>query len=424
MFNQNVLQFLKNRSLINQLTDKRTLNEKLLKKSINLYCGFDPTADSLHVGHLLPLLSLKHFQKMGHTPIILIGGGTALIGDPSFRSHRRKLQNFEMVSAWASKISQQILPFLDFDAGKNSAKIINNYDWISKIDLLTFLRDVGKHFSVNKMIHKEAVKKRIERDNHGISFTEFFYSLLQSYDFAHLFNKYNVELQVGGSDQWGNIISGIDLTRRLYQKKVFGLTVPLIIKSDGTKFGKTEDNVIWLDPQKTSPYKFYQFWINTADVDVYRFLKIFTFMPIDEIEILQKEEKNSQKKLKAQYLLAEKITQFVHGNESLQAAKRITENLFRNDINQLSVKDFVQLGQDGVPMIKLHVGANLQQALIEAEFVFSRGQSRKMIQSNSVMINGKKCSDPSYIFTEKDRLFERYSLIKRGKKNYCLIYWE
>ncbi|WP_348666285.1 tyrosine--tRNA ligase [Arsenophonus symbiont of Ornithomya chloropus] len=424
MVNEKLLQYLKNRSLINQLTDERYLSKKLSNESINLYCGFDPTADSLHLGHLVPLLSLKHFQKMGHKPIILIGGGTALIGDPSFKSHARKLQTFEMVSEWVNKISQQILPFLDFDCSKNSAKIINNYDWISKINLLTFLRDIGKYFSVNQMIHKEAVKKRLERDNNGICFSEFFYSLLQSYDFAYLFNKYNVKLQIGGSDQWGNIISGIDLTRRLYQKKVFGLTVPLIIKSDGTKFGKTEDGVIWLDPKKTSPYKFYQFWINTKDVDVYRFLKIFTFIPIEEIEVLQKEDQNSHKKNRAQYLLAEKITQFVHGNESLQAAKRITKNLFFNNINQLSVKDFIQLAQDGVPIIKLHVGANLQEALIEAQFVFSRGQSRKIIKSNAVMINGKKCSDPAYVFTEKDRLFERYSLIKRGKKNYCLVYWK
>ncbi|WMY96208.1 MAG: tyrosine--tRNA ligase [Arsenophonus sp.] len=424
MFHKNILQYLKNRNLITQLTDERKLSNKLSKESISLYCGFDPTADSLHLGHLVPLLSLKHFQNMGHKPIILVGGGTALIGDPSFKSYARKLQTLEMVSEWANKIGQQILPFLDFDCGKNSAKIINNYDWISKIDLLTFLCDIGKYFSVNKMINKEAVRKRLERNNHGISFTEFFYSLLQSYDFAHLFHKYNIELQVGGSDQWGNIISGIDLIRRLYQKDVFGLTVPLIIKSDGTKFGKTEDGVIWLDAKKTSPYKFYQFWINTTDADVYRFLKIFTFIPIDEIDILQKENKNSHKKFRAQFLLAEKITKFVHGNENLEAAKRITKNLFFNNIDNLSIKDFVQLGQDGVPMIKLNVGANLQQALIKAQFVFSRGQSRKMIESHSVMVNGKKCFDPGYIFTEKDRLFGRYSLIKRGKKNYCLVYWE
>ncbi|WMY96835.1 MAG: tyrosine--tRNA ligase [Arsenophonus sp.] len=424
MFHKNILQYLKTRSLITQLTDEKKLSNKLLQESISLYCGFDPTADSLHLGHLVPLLSLKHFQNMGHKPIILVGGATALIGDPSFKSYTRKSQILEIVFEWANKISQQILPFLDFNCGKNSAKIINNYDWISKIDLLNFLRDIGKYFSVNKMINKEAVKKRLERNNHGISFTEFFYSLLQSYDFAYLFHKYNIELQIGGSDQWGNIISGIDLIRRLYQKNVFGLTVPLIVKSDGTKFGKTEDGVIWLDPKKTSPYKFYQFWINTKDTDVYRFLKIFTFMPITEIDILQKENQNNQKKLRAQYLLAEKITKFVHGNKNLEAAKRITKNLFFNDIDNLSIKDFLQLEQDGLPMIKLNIGENLQQALIKAQFVFSRGQSRKMIESHSVMVNGKKCFDPSYIFTEKDRLFGRYSLIKRGKKNYCLVYWE
>ncbi|MGP1928914.1 MAG: tyrosine--tRNA ligase, partial [Arsenophonus sp. NC-WZS1-MAG3] len=392
--------------------------------SVTLYCGFDPTADSLHLGHLVPLLCLKRFQQMKHKPIALVGGATGLIGDPTFKVTERKLNANETVQQWVEKIRQQFSLFLDFDCGKNSAEVVNNYDWFGKMDIFTFLRDVGKHFSVNKMINKEGVKQRLERDDIGISFTEFSYNLFQSYDFANLSHQYNVELQIGGSDQWGNITSGIDLTRRLYQKKVFGLTVPLITKSDGTKFGKTESGVVWLDPQKTSPYKFYQFWINTADMDVYRFLKFFTFMPIEEINALQEKDQNSGKAPLAQYVLASKVTQLVHGDEGLQIAKRITKSLFSNTILALTEEDFAQLAQDGMPMIKLNLGADLQQALVKSKLVSSRSQARRIINSNAITINGEKCIDSEYIFTAEDRLFDCYSLIKRGKKHYCLVNWQ
>lgn len=264
MASSNLIKQLQERGLVAQVTDEEALAERLAQGPIALYCGFDPTADSLHLGHLVPLLCLKRFQQAGHKPVALVGGATGLIGDPSFKAAERKLNTEDTVQEWVDKIRKQVAPFLDFDCGDNSAIAANNYDWFGGMNVLTFLRDIGKHFSVNQMINKEAVKQRLNRDDQGISFTEFSYNLLQGYDFACLNKLHGVALQIGGSDQWGNITSGIDLTRRLHQNQVFGLTVPLITKADGTKFGKTEGGAVWLDPKKTSPYKFYQFWINTA----------------------------------------------------------------------------------------------------------------------------------------------------------------
>ncbi|MGL4276908.1 MAG: tyrosine--tRNA ligase, partial [Morganella morganii] len=313
MSGTNLIKQLQERGLIAQVTDEKALAERLAQGPISLYCGFDPTADSLHLGHLVPLLCLKRFQLAGHRPVALVGGATGLIGDPSFKATERKLNTQDTVHGWVDKIRQQVSPFLDFDCGTNSAIAANNYDWFGSMDVLTFLRDIGKHFSVNQMINKEAVKQRLNRDDVGISFTEFSYNLLQGYDFARLNKDHGVELQIGGSDQWGNITSGIDLTRRLNQQQAWGLTVPLITKSDGTKFGKTEGGAVWLDPKKTSPYKFYQFWINTADADVYRFLKFFTFMSLEDIDALEAEDKASGKAPRAQYVLAEQVTKLVHG---------------------------------------------------------------------------------------------------------------
>lgn len=424
MASSNLIKQLQERGLVAQVTDEAALTERLAKGPIALYCGFDPTADSLHLGHLVPLLCLKRFQQAGHKPVALVGGATGLIGDPSFKADERKLNTIETVSEWVDKIRKQVSPFLDFDCGSNSAIAANNYDWFGHMNVLTFLRDIGKHFSVNQMINKEAVKQRLNRDDSGISFTEFSYNLLQGFDFSELYHRYQVELQIGGSDQWGNITSGIDLTRRMHQKQVFGLTVPLITKADGTKFGKTEGGAVWLDPKKTSPYKFYQFWINTADADVYRFLKFFTFLSIQEINALEEEDKTSGKAPRAQYVLAEEVTALVHGAEGLAAAKRITQSLFSGELNEMTSADFAQLAQDGMPTIDLEIGADLQQALVNAELVPSRGQARTMIASNAVSINGEKISDPDYQFTDSDRLFSRYSLLRRGKKHYCLIDWK
>ncbi len=420
----NLIKQLQERGLVAQVTDEDALAERLAQGPISLYCGFDPTADSLHLGHLVPLLCLKRFQLAGHKPVALVGGATGLIGDPSFKATERKLNTSDTVQEWVDKIRNQVSPFLDFDCGKNSASLANNYDWFGKMDVLTFLRDIGKHFSVNQMISKEAVKQRLNRDDVGISFTEFAYNLLQAYDFANLNSEHGVELQIGGSDQWGNITSGIDLTRRFNQKQVFGMTVPLITKADGTKFGKTEGGAVWLDPKKTSPYKFYQFWINTADADAYRFLKFFTFMELEEIAALEEEDKNSGKAPKAQYILAEKVTELVHGAQGLAAARRITDSLFSGAVADLTEADIEQLAQDGMPTIELTEGADLQQALVDAQLVPSRGQARTTISSNAVSINGQKQAEPMYVFSAEDRLFNRFTLFRRGKKNDCLIIWK
>ncbi|MEW6483749.1 tyrosine--tRNA ligase [Tatumella sp. UCD-D_suzukii] len=424
MTSSNLIQQLQERGLIAQVTDEEALSERLAQGPIALYCGFDPTADSLHLGHLVPLLCLKRFQDAGHKPVALVGGATGLIGDPSFKASERKLNTADTVGEWVEKIRHQVAPFLNFDCGDNSAIAANNYDWFGGMNVLTFLRDIGKHFSVNQMINKEAVKQRLNRDDQGISFTEFSYNLLQGYDFACLNERHGVCLQIGGSDQWGNITSGIDLTRRLHQNQVFGLTVPLITKSDGTKFGKTEGGAVWLDAKKTSPYKFYQFWINTADADVYRFLKFFTFMSIEEINALQAEDEQSGKAPRAQYVLAEQVTRLVHGEEGLNAAKRITASLFAGTLSDLSEADLEQLAQDGMPAITLSQGDDLQQALVTAELVPSRGQARTLISSNAVAINGQKQADAEYRFSEDDKLFGRYTVLRRGKKHYCLINWQ
>src|SRR5476649_2893519 len=423
MASSNLIKQLQERGLIAQVTDEQALAERLAQGPIALYCGFDPTADSLHLGHLVPLLCLKRFQLNGHKPVALVGGATGLIGDPSFNAAARKLNTNETVNEWVRKIRQQVSPFLDFNCGENSAITANNYDWFGGMNVLTFLRDIGKHFSVNQMINKEAVKQRLNRDDSGISFTEFSYNLLQGYDFSELYSRHEVELQIGGSDQWGNITSGIDLTRRMHQKQVFGLTVPLITKADGTKFGKTEGGAVWLDPKKTSPYKFYQFWINTADADVYRFLKFFTFMSLEDINALEQEDKTSGKAPRAQYVLAEEVTGMVHGEEGLAAAKRITQSLFSGSLSEMTEVDFGQLAQDGLELFEVPRDTDLQQALVIAGMAPSKGQARTMISSNAVSVNGEKQTDTEYIFADSDRLFGRYTLMRRGKKNYSLLIW-
>lgn len=424
MASSNLIKQLQERGLVAQVTDEEALAERLAQGPIALYCGFDPTADSLHLGHLVPLLCLKRFQDAGHKPVALVGGATGLIGDPSFKAAERKLNTSDTVNEWVEKIRHQVAPFLDFDCGSNSAIAANNYDWFGSMNVLTFLRDIGKHFSVNQMINKEAVKQRLNRDDQGISFTEFSYNLLQGYDFACLNERHDVVLQIGGSDQWGNITSGIDLTRRMHQNQVFGLTVPLITKSDGTKFGKTEGGAVWLDAKKTSPYKFYQFWINTADADVYRFLKFFTFLSLDEINALEEEDKNSGKAPRAQYVLAEMVTRLVHGDDGLVAALRITQSLFSGALSDLTEQDLAQLAQDGMPGVELESGQDLQQALVDSELAPSRGQARKLIDAKSVSINGSLQTNAEYAFSDGDRLYGKYTLLRRGKKNYSLISWK
>lgn len=426
-----LLQDLKARGLVAQMTSEEELEKHLAENSVTLYCGFDPTADSLHIGSLVPLLTLKRFQEYGHKPLALVGGATGLIGDPSFKAQERKLNDDSTVAGWVEKLKKQVSAFIKFDSGENSAEVVNNLDWTKDVNILTFLRDIGKHFSVNQMIAKESVKQRIDREGEGISFTEFTYMILQSYDFQQLNASHNCTLQIGGSDQWGNITGGTELTRRMNGNQVFGLTLPLITKSDGTKFGKTESGTIWLDAAKTSPYAFYQFWLQTADADVYRFLKYFTFLPVAEIDALEKEDAERQGRPEAQRVLAEEVTRLVHGEEGLQAAKRITEALFSGDTSDLSEQDYAQLAQDGLPSSALNVAEVAEQPLTtilsDAGMASSGKQVKDALQRNAVIVNGKQhgvddIMNATGVFSDESALFGKYFLVKLGKKKHHLFY--
>ena len=424
MYQSALLQDLHARGLIAQVTDANALDELLTKESVTLYCGFDPTADSLHLGHLVPVLVLKRFQDAGHKPIALVGGATGMIGDPSFKATERKLNTPDVIASWVDKIRDQVAPFLSFECA-NAAIMANNYDWFGGMNCLEFLRDIGKHFSVNAMIKKESVQQRINRDEQGISYTEFSYSLLQGYDFSELNRRHDCVLQIGGSDQWGNITAGADLTRRLNQKHVFGLTLPLVTKSDGTKFGKTESGAVWLDGRKTSPYAFYQFWLNTADADVYKFLRYFTFLSVAEIEAIEAADRDSGKKPEAQRILAEQATELVHGTAALEAAQRISQSLFSGSVDALTETDFEQLAQDGVPGVALESSADgLIDALVAAGLAKSKSEARGFLQSGSVTVNGAKIDALDHRFTDTDRRFGRFTLLRRGKKNYAMLRWE
>ena len=423
MYQSALLRDLHARGLIAQITDAAALDELLDKTSVTLYCGFDPTADSLHLGHLVPVLLLKRFQQAGHTPIALVGGATGMIGDPSFKATERKLNTPDIIAGWVDKIRGQVAPFLDFN-GANAAIMANNFDWFGSMGALDFLRDIGKHFSVNAMIKKESVQQRINRDEQGISYTEFSYSLLQGYDFSELNRRHDCVLQIGGSDQWGNITAGADLTRRLNQKHVFGLTLPLVTKSDGTKFGKTESGAVWLDGRKTSPYAFYQFWLNTADADVYKFLRYFTFLSVAEIEVIEAADRDSGKKPEAQRILAEQATELVHGKAALEAAQRISQSLFSGSVDALTESDFEQLAQDGVPGVALESSADgLIDTLVAAGLAKSKSEARGFLQSGSVTVNGAKVDALDHRFTDTDRRFGRFTLLRRGKKNYAMLRW-
>ena len=427
--NQQPLKALQDRDLIAQISGDQELEEHL-QQSRTVYCGFDPTADSLHLGHLVPLLVLKRLQEAGHTPIALVGGATGMIGDPSFKADERKLNSPEVIAGWADKIKAQVSQFIDFDCGDNSAIVVNNLDWTENLSALDFLRNVGKHFSVNNMIAKESVKQRIDREGSGISFTEFAYSLLQGLDFAELNSRYNCTLQVGGSDQWGNIVGGIDLSRRQNQAQCFGLTVPLITKSDGTKFGKTEAGAVWLDPKKTSPYSFYQFWLNVADADAYKFLKYFTFLSIEKIEEIESEDANTQGRPQAQAVLAREVTELVHGKQGLVAALRITDALFSGNSADLSENDLEQLRQDGLPSSTIK-SENLSQMPLtqlftEAGMVKAGREVKDALGRKSVFINGEAMGNEhnmqaEEIFNSANALYGRFFLVKLGKKKYHLF---
>ncbi|MGP8306140.1 tyrosine--tRNA ligase [Vibrio sp. YIC-376] len=404
------------RGLISQASDLEQI-QTLLTAPQTVYCGFDPTAGSLHIGHLVPLMMLKRFQDAGHQAIALIGGATGMIGDPSFKATERNLNSKEIVAGWVSDLSSQIKQLMNRQLTK-PMMMVNNADWMQEINVIDFFRDVGKHFSINTMINRESVKQRLQRPDQGISFTEFSYALLQSYDFAELNRQHGCRLQIGGNDQWGNIVSGIDLTRRQNSEQVFGLTLPLITKSDGTKFGKTEGGAIWLDPSKTSPYAFYQFWLAAEDADVYNFLRYYTFLSCDEITDIETADKTSKGKPQAQRILAEEMTRFVHGEEGLASAQRITQALFSGDVQQLSLCELKQLELDGLPGIK-STQQDLVALLIESGLASSKRIARELIENNAISVNGEKVSGdtPSLSFA----LFDQYWLLQRGKKHFCLV---
>lgn len=415
-----LLQDLAWRGIIYQQTDEESLKDVLGKEKISLYCGADPTADSLHIGHLVPFLTLRRFQMHGHRPIVLVGGATGLIGDPSGKSEERKLLTLETVQENVEGIKKQLAAIFDFE-GDNGAIMVNNYDWAGSMDVVTFLRDIGKHIGVNYMLAKDTIASRLET---GISFTEFTYTILQAMDFLHLYEDHQCKLQIGGSDQWGNITSGLELIRKIHPEgsKAYGLTIPLVTKADGTKFGKTEGGAVWLDPEKTTPYEFYQFWINTADADVVKYLKLFTFLSHEEIEQLEKSVEEEAHLRKAQKALAEEMTRLIHGETALQQAIKISAALFSGDVKELSASEIKQ-GFKDVPSYEVSEESdlNLVELLVASKISPSKRQAREDISNGAVSVNGERVTDPAYSLTESDRIEGQFTIIRRGKKKYFLL---
>ncbi|GAB0297259.1 tyrosine--tRNA ligase [Staphylococcus pseudintermedius] len=409
------------RGLVYQQTDEEGIETLLNKEEVKIYCGADPTADSLHIGHLLPYLTLRRFQEAGHRPIVLVGGGTGMIGDPSGKSEERVLQTEAQVDKNVRGIQQQMEQLFDFNV-ENGPILVNNYDWLSQISLIEFLRDYGKHVGVNYMLGKDSIQSRLEN---GISYTEFTYTILQAIDFGHLNRVHDCKLQIGGSDQWGNITSGIELMRRMYGvTDVYGFTIPLVTKADGKKFGKSESGTIWLDPEKTSPYEFYQFWINTSDDDVIKFLKYFTFLSKTDIEALEKSVVEEPHLRKAQTTLAEEVTRFIHGNDALAEAQRISQALFKGDLKSLSAEE-IKAGFKDVPQVTLsNETTNIVDALVETKIASSKRQAREDITNGAIYINGERQQDLAYTLSSDDRYDDTFTIIRRGKKKFFMVNYQ
>lgn len=420
-----ILEELQWRGLIADCTDTAELTKKLASPT-TLYCGFDPTADSLHVGHLVPLLALRRFQNLGHHPIAVAGGATGSIGDPSGKSAERSLLTKDQIKANVEAVRPQLAKLLDFEAKQNPAKLVDNADWTTGISYLDFLRDIGKHFSVNQMIAKESVRARMEDREAGISYTEFSYMLLQAFDFYVLARDHGCELQIGGSDQWGNITAGIDLLRKKLGQQGYGLTLPLITKADGTKFGKTEGGSVWLDPRKTSVYKFYQFWINTADADVVPYLKFFTFLSREEIELLERQHAENPGARPAHKALAKATTDLIHGATATQEAIRASEILFGGELAGVSEATFGDIVGE-VPTKELEkaklegAGLPLVELLVHAGLCPSKGQARKDIEGGGVNLNNVREASATRAVSTNDLLFGKHVLLRKGKKNYVVV---
>ena len=423
----NILDDLEWRGLIADCTDLAELRKALDAGRITLYCGFDPTADSLHVGHLVPLICLRRFQNAGHLPIAVAGGATGSVGDPSGKSAERSLLTKDQIVANVASVKPQLARLLDFQVNPNTARLLDNADWTDGVSFIEFLRDIGKHFTVNQMVAKESVRSRMEDREVGISFTEFSYMLLQAYDFYVLARDQRCLLQIGGSDQWGNITMGIELIRKKMGQGAFGLTLPLITKADGTKFGKTESGSVWLDPQKTSPYRFFQFWLNTDDRDVIRYLKFFTFLEQQQIQDLEEQHLADPGKRVAHRSLARNLTQLIHGESAVQEAVRASEILFAGGtLEGLSEATFNELVGE-VPTRQLtsgiptDVGLPVIDAFVASGLCPSKGQARKDLEGGGLYLNNHRLADVGHMVTTSDLLFGKHLLLRKGRKNYVVL---
>lgn len=415
-----LIEDLKWRGLLYQQTDAEGMEKLLNEEKVSLYVGVDPTADSMHIGHIVPMLTLRRFQKAGHRPILVVGGATGMIGDPSGRSTERNLLTAEQIDHNVAGIKKQLERIFDFSGDDNGAQLVNNYDWIGKLSAIEFLRDYGKLININYMLNKDTISSRLET---GLSFTEFTYTIIQGIDFNHLYDHYNVRIQVGGSDQWGNITTGLEVIRKTHDEdaKAFGITIPLVTKSDGTKFGKTAGGAVWLDPEKTSPYEFYQFWLNTADADVVKYLKIFTFLTREEIEGLAQKVETEPHLREAQKTLASEMTKLIHGEEGLEQALRITAALFSGDLKSLSVEE-MKVAFSGVPSVELmKEDKNIVEILVDAKISSSKRQAREDVTNGAISVNGEKVKDLDYVIDAKDRMEDSFAIIRRGKKKYHMV---
>ena len=415
----NLLDDLAWRGLLYQQTDAEGLEQLINKEKISLYCGVDPTADSMHIGHIVPLLTLRRFQMQGHRPILLVGGATGMIGDPSGRSEERQLQTTEQIDMNVQGIKKQMEQIFDFNT-ENGAQMVNNRDWIGSMNVIEFLRDFGKLININYMLGKDSIASRLDS---GLSFTEFAYTLIQGIDFNHLYDHYGCRVQVGGSDQWGNITTGLEVIRKTHDDntKAFGITIPLVTKADGTKFGKSASGSVWLDAKKTSPYEFYQFWINTADSDVIKYLKIFTFLERAEIEALEVTVENEPHLRKAQNTLAEEMTRLIHSQEALDQAIRISQALFSGNLKALTADEMKDAFKD-VPSVEMTKDEkSIVDFIVEATVSPSKRQAREDVTNGAISINGEKVLDVAYIVSGADRLEDEFMIIRRGKKNYKMI---
>lgn len=420
---QGGLKILRERGYVDWCSHPDELEKLFDEERVTAYVGFDPTADSLHVGHLIPLMGLAWLQKLGHKPLLLAGGGTGMIGDPSGKSKERNLLSIDIIRQNVEGIKKQLAHFVDFDCGDNSAVLLNNYDWLGDIPFLDFLRDVGRYFSVNYMIAKEHVKSRINDPEKTLSFTEFSYTLLQAYDFLHLHRSYGCKLQMGGNDQQGNIVSGIELVRKVEGRQVYGGTNPLLLTSSGTKFGKTEGGAVWLDKVRTSPYRFYQFWINSEDSAVEKLMKLFTFMPLEEIAEIMDRHNVSPEKREAQKILAYEITSLVHGKESAETAKKASDILFGADfdIKDLS-PEMMETLESEVPSSPISsLPSPLIDVMVEAGAASSKGEAKRLVKGGGVSLNGEKISDDRRDLDSCSLLQDGYVFLKVGKKRFFVL---